>query len=108
MNIKFIKYAVNYDDVVNFIYDVDDFTTKKIIEYYKNYMLGLIPKKIYRLKIFDKVVNKYLFDIYFHMFIKNNIDEDTDFYYDLDDIMINLYKKYLLIQDRRIAINRWL
>lgn len=35
-----MKYAVNYNKVVNFLYDDNDFITNKIIEYYKNYVLN--------------------------------------------------------------------
>lgn len=109
MKVKFMKYAINYDDVVNFVYDSDDFITKKIIDYYKNYIFGLIPKLRYKIRVFDKVVNKYLNDIYFCSFVKTNLDyEDVDFYYDLDNIMIDLYKKYLYNENRKISSNRWL
>lgn len=107
MKLKFMKYALNYDNVVNFIYDEEDYLTVKIIDYYKNYTLGLIPKNKYKIKILDNVVNKYLTDIYFHIYVENNINS-SDIYYDLDDDMINLYRSYLNIKSRKIATNRWL
>lgn len=108
MKTKFMKYALNYDRVVNFVCSEEDDLTNQVISYYKNYILGIIPKKKYKTKIFDNVVNKYLTDIYFHDYVTNNIDCSIDLYYDLDDYMLNLYRKYLNNQSRKITTSRWL
>lgn len=108
MKTKVMKYAVNYDKVVNFIYDNDDFITDKIINYYKNYIFNNVPKEHYKVKTLDMIINKFLNDIYFNDYIKNNLDSDTDYYYDLDYVLSKLYKEYMIKEDRRIAIHKWL
>lgn len=108
MKTKVMKCAVNYDEVVNFIYDSDDFITEKIINYYKNYVLDIVQKEKYKIKKIDMIVNKYLNDIYFNTYVKNNVDADTDYYYDFDYVLARLYKEYVLKESRKIATHRWL
>ena len=101
MNIKVMKEAVNYDEVVSFMYDSSDFITDKIINYYKNYILGYIPKEKYEIKTLDMIVNKYINDSYFNSYIKNNLDDNVDYYYDMDIILSELYEEYLIKENRK-------
>lgn len=100
--------AVNYYEVVNFVYENSDFITERIIEYYKNYIFNNIPKEEIKIKEIDIIIKKYLNDSSFNSYIKNNLDEDIDFYYDLDLILINLYNSYILRESRKVAVHRWL
>lgn len=108
MNAKVMKCAVNYDRVVNFIYDNDDFITDKIINYYKNYIFNVVPKERHMVKSLDMIIYKFLTDIYFNSYLKENLDDDTDYYYDLDYVLSRLYKEYMIKESRKIAVHRWL
>jgi len=102
------KYAVNYYEIVNFVYDKEDILTERIIEYYKNYFLNIIPKETYKINYLDMIVYKYIDNIYFNTYVRNNIDDNIDYYYDLDIYLINLYKEYENKLERKITNNRWL
>lgn len=108
MNTKVMKCAVNYDKVVNFIYEKDDFITDRIINYYVNYVLSIVPKERYKVKSLDMIIEKFLTDTYFNSYVRDNIADDTDYYYDLDYVLSRLYKEYMLKESRKVAINRWL
>lgn len=108
MKTKVMKYAVNYDLVVNYIYDSDDFITDKIINYYKNYVLEIIPKEKYQIKKIDMIVKEYLNNIYFNSYVKESIDYDTDYYYDLDYVLEGLYKKFIIKEGNKIGTHKWL
>lgn len=108
MKTKVMKCAVNYDLVVNYVYESDDFITDRIINYYKNYVLEIVPKERHRIKTLDMIVNKYLDDIYFNSYVRNNVDYDTDYYYDFDYVLVRLYKEFILKNERKIVTHRWL
>lgn len=108
MDINIILLAVNYDEIVNYIYDNDDFITDKIINYYKNYVLSIMPNDKQAIKRLDMIVKNYISDRDFNSYVKVNLNDDTDYYYDLDITLTKLYKDYLLREKRKLSMHRWL
>lgn len=108
-----MKYAVNYDKVVNFLYDDKDFVTNKIIEYYKNYVLNENESNR-KIRSLDNILDNYINDDNFRVYVKTHINEfntkeyGIDYYYDMDMILSKLFKNYLYYREENIAKTKWL
>jgi hypothetical protein len=108
-----MKYVVNYNKVVDFIYDDKDFITSKIIDYYRDYVLD-DSKTNRKKKSLDNIVHNYIDDYGFNEYVKEHINEYStqdygiDYYYDMDIILNKIFKKYLYYKEGNITKTKWL
>ncbi len=108
-----MKYAVNYNKVVSFIYDEEDFITTRLIDYYKDYVLN--EKEASRkIRSLDNIMVNYISDDDFKIYVKEHINEFStneygiDYYYDMDMILSKLFKNYIYYKEESIAKTKWL
>ena len=51
-----LKHAPHYDEIVSVLFKEDDFITKRIINYYQEYLFGVIKSNNYRIRVLDKII----------------------------------------------------
>ena len=95
-----LKYAVHYNEIINYDYKEDLFT-KRIIESYKVNILKNIDNK-YKVKSLDMIVYKYIDDYGFKVYVKNKKDLNIDYYYNISKSLSKLFHEYK--QNRRKGI----
>lgn len=109
-----LKYAPHYDSIVSFIFNEDDFITKRIISYYQEYLLGVIKCNNYRVRALDRTIYEYLTDKKFNKYVINFLLEledsnsDIDYYNNLDINLPKLKRKYEKDNLELISNARWL
>ena len=109
-----LKYAPNYDEIVSFQFKEDDFITKRIINYYQEYLFGVIKSNNYRIRVLDKIVFEYLTNCKFNIYTKEFLEEledsndDIDYYNNLDINLPRLYRSYEKDSLEVISSARWL
>lgn len=95
-----LKYATYYDEIVCCVFEEEDFITKRIIDYYQEYLLGTIKCNNYRVRALDKAVHAYLKNLKFNKFVKEYLNaledsnDNLDYYDNLDVNLPKLLKKY--------------
>lgn len=108
-----MKYAVNYNKVVSFIYDEEDFITTRIIDYYKDYVLNE-KESSRKIRSLDNIIVNYISDDNFKIYVKEHINEfntneyGIDYYYDMDMILSKLFKNYIYNKGESITKTKWL
>jgi len=111
---KILKYIPHYDEIVSFPYKEDDFITKRIINYYQEYIFGIIECNNYRIRTLDKTIYEYLTNIKFNNFSKKYLEkleeanDEIDYYNNLDINLPRLYKRFELENIEVISGSRWL
>ncbi len=109
-----LKYASNYDEIISFIFDEEDFITKRIINYYKEYLLDTKGSDNKCIRELDESVYEYLTDNKFNIFVTNYLEEleesndDIDYYNNLDINLPKLYKRFKSDSLNTISSTRWL
>ena len=97
---------MNYDKIVNFLYEENDAITKKIIESYQEYIFSIKNNKCK--KNIDKVLSEYILKENFYKYVKENFDNEV--LYSTYDIVIKkismCYKNYY--DTYTIKNSRWL
>jgi hypothetical protein len=105
---KVFKATRNYDDIVNFNYGVHDFVSKKIINYYQDYVLDSDNRVDNQnlLEFLDISVNEYIKNPKFYKYVQNAFQDiiSNEIVY----IMINLYKQYEEDKIKDIENTKWL
>lgn len=95
-----LKYAPHYDEIVAFIFNEDDFISRRIIEYYQEYLVGTIKSNNRRVRTLDKVVYEYFYNIKFNKYVHDYLEaledsnEGIDYYNNLDINLPKLYKNF--------------
>lgn len=108
-----MKYAVNYNKVVSFIYDEEDFITTRLIDYYKDYVLNE-KESSRKIRSLDNIMVNYISDDNFKIYVKEHINEfntneyGIDYYYDMDMILSKLFKNYIYYKGENITKTKWL
>lgn len=109
-----LKYAPHYDEIVSFVFSEDDFITKRIINYYQEYLLGSIKQTNYRIRNLDRTIYEYLKNIKFNKYVKDYLEtlessnDGIDYYNNLDINLSKLYKKFEKYSLEIISGTRWL
>ena len=111
---KTLKYAPHYDEIVSYIFDENDFITKRIINYYQEYLLGTIKCNNYRIRSLDKTIYEYLNNIKFQSYVYEYLEEledsndGIDYYNNLDINLPKLYRSFEKESLEVISSTRWL
>jgi len=109
-----LKYAPHYDEIVSFVFNEDDFITKRIINYYQEYLLGVLNCNNYRIRSLDNTIYQYLNNIKFNKYVLNFLEnledsnEDIDYYNNLDINLPKLYKRFEKESLEIVSSTRWL
>ena len=109
-----LKYTLYYDEIVSFPYKEDDFITKRIINYYQEYVFGNIESNNYRIRILDKTIYEYLTNIKFNRYSKKYLEQlessndEIDYYNNLDINLPRLYRKFEKENLEVVSGSRWL
>lgn len=109
-----LKYVPHYDEIVSFVFKEDDFITKRIINYYQEYIFGSIECNNYRIRILDKSIYEYLYNIKFNYFSKKYLEQleqsndNIDYYNNLDINLPKLYRRFEKDSLEKINVCRWL
>lgn len=103
-----LKYCHNYDDIVNFTYDCEDLITKKIINYYKDYILDYSEKSENQnlIELVDIAVNEYIKNPKFYKFFQNNFNDTIN--NELVYVIINLYQQFKEDEIKDIESTKWI
>ena len=111
---EILKNAPYYDEIISFSFNEDDFITKRIINYYQEYLFGVIKCNNYRIRVLDKTIYKYLTNSKFNKYAKEfleNLEEsndDIDYYNNLDINLPRLYRMYEKNSLLVVSSARWL
>lgn len=103
-----LKDAVNYDTIINFLYEENTTITKLLINSYQEYIFNI--KSSRSKKNIDKIVFLYIDKGDFYRYVNDNIELD-DIYLPYDKVMKKLndyYKKYEIDKYKKIKNTRWL
>ena len=109
-----LKYAPHYDEIVTFVFKEEDFITKRIINYYQEYLFGVIKSNNYRIRILDKIIYEYLSNSKFNKYVTDFLEEledsndNIDYYNNLDINLPRLYRRYEKDSLELISSARWL
>lgn len=109
-----LKYTPHYDFIVAFVFSEDDFITKRIINYYQEYVVGIIKCNNHRIRALDRSVYEYLQNIKFNKYVKDFLEEleesndNIDYYNNLDINMPKLYRNFEKNSLEIVSGNRWL
>jgi len=79
-NKKVLEYCVNFDEIVNCEFLEDDILTKKLIEYYQEFVFNVDIKDKEQLELIrnlDSVMYKYIEDYRFAKKLKDTLDINT-------------------------------
>lgn len=111
---EILKSAPYYDEIISFIFNEDDFITKRIINYYQEYLFGVIKCNNYRIKVLDKTIYEYLTNSKFNKYAKEFLEnleqsnDDIDYYNNLDINLPRLYRMYEKNSLLVVSNSRWL
>ena len=110
---KLLKYALNYDEIINFTFKKEDFITQRIIKYYQEYLFRKVGCTSYRIKLLDKTIYEYLTNFKFNNYVKKYLKEIDDSDYEFcyyDNLDINLPKLYKNYENENLYLSntRWL
>ena len=109
-----LKYAENYDEIVTFLPKEEDFITRRIINYYQEYLFGVIECNNYRIRTLDRTIYEYLTNFKFNKYVKDffkeleDSNEEFDYYNNLDINLPKLYRNYLKDGLNLVSSTRWL
>lgn len=103
-----LKECKNYNTIMNYPYNHDDFITDNIINTYQEQIFSKQPN-ICKIKLLDQIVLKYLNDYQFKQYIQNYYSDETLAYFFQDDLkIVELYDKYQLNQTRGTKNTKWI
>lgn len=108
------KYSPHYDEIVSYVFNEDDFITKRIINYYQEYLLGVIKCNNYRAKNLDQAIYEYLNNLKFYKYVQEYLEnleysnEGIDYYNNLDINLPKLYKNFERDSLEIVNGTRWL
>ena len=111
---KTLKYALHYDEIVSFVFKEDDFITIRIINYYQEYLLGVIKCNNYRIRVLDKTIYEYLTNVKFNKYVTDflealeNSNDGIDYYNNVDINLPRLYRSFQKDSLEVISSTRWL
>lgn len=102
------KDVVNYDKIINFLYEENTTITKLLINSYQEYIFNIKSSK--SKKNIDSIMSLYIDKGDFYKYVLNNINID-DIYVPYDKVIKKLneiYKKYESDKYKKIKNTRWL
>lgn len=109
MTIDILKECKNYDSIVNYNYENDDFITDSIINLYQEQIFNSDHKNIRKIKSLDKIVMEYITNKSFNNFVKSYYLDEKLNYFDKNDLkLIELYDRYKMNISGIIKQNRWI
>ena len=76
MNKTILDCCINFDNIVNFVFDEDDLYSKQLVQYYKSIVLEANitnESKLKKIKEFDSIMYRYIYDYKFRKSLKNEI-----------------------------------
>lgn len=109
-----LKCAPHYDEIISFNFKEDDFITERIINYYQEYLFGIIKSNNYRIRVLDKIIYEYLTNSKFNRYAKEFLEnlevsnDDIDYYNNLDINLPRLYRMYEKNSLLVVSSTRWL
>jgi len=102
------KYSPNYDKIVNFLYEDDDFVSNRLISIYRDYLFG--NNNRYKKKL-DMVLGVYTDKQDFYRYIQEYFKKDDNLL-DTDEKILNklnrLYDDFEKEKLKKINNTRWL
>lgn len=115
MKTKALKCTPNYNEIINYNFDENDFVSQRIINYYQEFIFGNLykpqPKKI---RLFDKLVDEYIKNDRFYRYVQFYLKElelsngNMDYYENLDENLENLYKEFEKNNLSKVVSTKWL
>ena len=104
-----LKDCPNYDRVVNFLYENNDFISQILVDCYQKYLVS-IKSSISRSNI-DNIMNIYVDKKRFYKYVQRYFNHNLEEIYDTFDKVImklyRLYKNYESDKYRKISNSRW-
>ena len=114
---KILSCCSNFDEIVNCDFLEDDVLTKKLIEYYQDFVFNInenCEKEIEMIKKLDTAIHKYIEDYRFAKSLKDTLDVDAiahkDFSY-LEQLMkyiVSFFSEYESKEVRNIIQTKWI
>lgn len=100
--VKILTCCSHFDEIVNHDFLEDDIFTKKLIQYYQDFIFSIqdIEKNLPLIKVLDEAVYKYIEDYRFAKSLKDTLDIDVivsdkfNWLGELMEYIINFYKTY--------------
>ena len=101
------KDTINYDKIINFLYEENTTITKLLINSYQEYIFN--TKSSRSKKNIDKIMGLYINKDEFYKYVKENLKDDIYLPYDKVIRKLNkIYKQYENDKYKKIKITRWL
>lgn len=116
-NKEIVNMCSNFFKIINFEYDDKDEITKKIISIYQKYIFSIDinnNEEVEKIKLLDKLINKYIDDYFFRKMLKKDIFEikisskNSNIMTSIVNGLIKIYNKYEEGITRNIYVSRWI
>lgn len=77
--VKVLTCCIHFDEIVNYDFLEDDILTKKLIQYYQDYIFNIDEQdeKLALIKQLDEALYKYMDDYHFAKRLKDSLDVDV-------------------------------
>ena len=100
--VKVLTCCSHFDEIVNYDFLEDDVFTKKLIQYYQDYIFNIddAEENLSLIKLLDEAVYKYMKDYHFAKSLKKTLDIDfivsSEFNYlgQLMEYIVDFFKTY--------------
>ncbi len=114
---KILNCCPNYNEIVNCDFLEDDLFTKKLIEYYQEFIFNIDEnndEQKNRVKKLDEAIYKYIADYRFAKTLKNTLDIDViinngfSYLEQLMEYIVSFFSEYQEQEIRDICQTRWI
>lgn len=113
--VKVLTCCSHFDEIVNYDFLEDDVLTKKIIQYYQDYIFNIEEKEenLKLIKELDEAVFKYMDDYRFAKSLKDTLDVDiitSDSFTYLDQLMLYIVEYFQTYDEKTLNVTptRWI
>lgn len=102
--VKILTCCTHFDDIVNYDFLEDDTLTKKLIQYYQDFVFNVNEKDgLELIKKLDDAMYKYTVDYHFAKSLKDTLDVDqiiSDHFAYLDQLMLYIVEYFTSYEEK--------
>lgn len=115
--LEVLKYCPNYQQVINYSFETDDYISEKLVRIYKDFIFKANlqdSKDLHMVKELDYVLGKYVDDFLFQKELRSEIVNIkikrtcTDVLRAIVESVLHIFDHYLFNTTRKITIARWI
>lgn len=113
--VKIVTCCTHFDEIVNYDFLEDDIFTKKLIQYYQDYIFNVDDQddNLYLIKKLDEAIYKYMEDYHFAKSLKDTLDISlvtSDSFSYLHQLMKYIIEYFEHYDDKAISVieTKWI